>query len=75
MNNEFKEFREIVDNRNGSIIAHGCMMMMIMIIIIIILIISALIVTVLRIWEHNYALKISIYLPIFLFISRCKIFT
>jgi hypothetical protein len=23
MNNEFKHFREIVENRNGSVIAHG----------------------------------------------------
>jgi hypothetical protein len=23
MNNEFKQFREIVENRNGSVIAHG----------------------------------------------------
>jgi hypothetical protein len=25
MNNEFKQFREIIENRNGSVVAHGGM--------------------------------------------------
>jgi flagellar basal body-associated protein FliL len=44
MNNEFKQFREVVENRNGSVVVHSGMIASLIIIIIIITVIIIIII-------------------------------